>query len=105
MAACESVLHPLLFDELAPGFVSRPEFVAGIAQDVEGSSMFFGDKNVVRVVGRDRENRNIAPRQWLDERQKHSGHRERKRPFELETYPAMRRTYIRRQIFSGADDG
>src|SRR5580658_10008571 len=77
------------FDELAPGFVARPEFVAGRLQSIKSRSReLLLHQNIIRVICRNREERNTVIRQRPDEREQHSGLRERKRAVELKTNPA-----------------
>src|ERR1700757_2532544 len=61
---------------------------------------FFLDQNVICIIGRDREDRDAIRRQRLNERQQHTSLRERKRPFELQANPTMRRRNIVRKILS-----
>ena len=50
---------------------------------------FFLDQNIVRIVGRDGENRDVFPRERLDESKQYSGLRKRKWAFELQANPVM----------------
>src|SRR5208282_595719 len=46
------------------------------------------DQHVVRVKGRNREDRNPRVRQRLHQRRQHASQRKRKRPFELQRHPS-----------------
>src|ERR1022692_3149362 len=88
MAAMKGGLH-LSFDQLAPGFVTPPEFVAGLLQRVDRRSReFFLHQNVIRVKSRDGEDGDAVARQRLDEGEQDSCLGEGERAFQLQADPA-----------------
>lgn len=81
------------------------KLVSRLLQTVQRhSSEFFLDQNVIRVIRRDREDRNAIRRQRLNERKQDAGLRERKRPLELQANPVMLCINFSRQKVSQANN-
>src|SRR5208282_4053181 len=82
------------------------EFVTGLTKSTHRRLReFFLHENIIRVVSRNGKDRNSAIRQRLDDREQHSGLRERKWSFEFQADPAGAGIDISRHVVGRADDG